>query len=76
LARGDSAKGPLPPILLKSGNVVQSIIDTAIEFEVDLIAMPTAGHRGVFDMLRGSTTERVIRHAPWTGCTIPVGLQQ
>jgi hypothetical protein len=26
--------------------------------------MPTAGHRGVLDALRGSTTERVIRHAP------------
>jgi nucleotide-binding universal stress UspA family protein len=26
--------------------------------------MPTAGHHGVLDALRGSTTERVIRHAP------------
>jgi nucleotide-binding universal stress UspA family protein len=39
-------------------------VDAAIELDVDLIAMPTAGHHGVLDALRGSTTERVIRHAP------------
>jgi nucleotide-binding universal stress UspA family protein len=44
--------------------VVQAIVDSAIEFEADIIAMPTAGHHGVLDALRGSTTERVIRHAP------------
>jgi nucleotide-binding universal stress UspA family protein len=71
LSRAASAGGQLPPTLLKSGNVVQSIIDTAIEFEVDLIAMPTAGHRGVLDMLRGSTTERVIRHAPCPVLALP-----
>jgi nucleotide-binding universal stress UspA family protein len=54
----------LPRIMLRSGNVVQAIVDAAIELDVDLIAMPTAGHHGVLDALRGSTTERVIRHAP------------
>src|SRR5262249_55875488 len=29
-----------------------------------LLGMPTAGHHGVLDALRGSTTERVIRQAP------------
>jgi nucleotide-binding universal stress UspA family protein len=43
---------------------VKSIVDAAIEFDVDFIGMPTAGHHGVLDALRGSTTERVIRHAP------------
>jgi nucleotide-binding universal stress UspA family protein len=43
---------------------VEAIVDAAIELDVDLIAMPTAGHHGVLDALRGSTTERVIRHAP------------
>jgi nucleotide-binding universal stress UspA family protein len=52
------------PIMLRSGNVAQTIVDTAIELDVDLICMPTAGHHGVLDALRGSTTERVIRHAP------------
>ncbi len=54
----------LPPVMLRSGNVVQTIVDAAIELDVDLIGMPTAGHHGVLDALRGSTTERVIRHAP------------
>ena len=55
---------PLPPVILRSGNVVKAILEAAIELDVDLIGMPTAGHHGVLDALRGSTTERVIRHAP------------
>jgi nucleotide-binding universal stress UspA family protein len=62
-AASSDAIGRLP-VLLRSGNVVQSIIDAAIEFEIDMIGMPTAGHHGVLDALRGSTTERVLRHAP------------
>ena len=61
----------LPPVMLRSGNVVRSIVDAAIEFEVDLIGMPTAGHHGVLDALRGSTTERVIRHAPCPVLAVP-----
>jgi nucleotide-binding universal stress UspA family protein len=64
---------PLPPVMLRQGNVVKSIVDAAIEFEVDIIGMPTAGHRGVLDALRGSTTERVIRHAPCPVLAIPAG---
>lgn len=63
---------PLPPVILRAGNVVQSIVDAAIEFDVDLIGMPTAGHHGVLDALRGSTTERVIRHAPCPVLAVPV----
>jgi len=55
---------PLPPVILRSGNVVKAIVEAAIELDVDLIGMPTAWHHGVLDALRGSTTERVIRHAP------------
>jgi nucleotide-binding universal stress UspA family protein len=54
----------LPAVIVRSGPVVQSIVDAAVEFDTDLIGMPTAGHHGVLDALRGSTTERVIRHAP------------
>ena len=54
----------LPTIILRSGDVVKSIVDAAIEYDVDLIGMPTAGRHGVLDALRGSMTERVIRHAP------------
>jgi nucleotide-binding universal stress UspA family protein len=59
-----ASSSALLPVILRSGNVVQSIVDAAIELDVDAIAMPTAGHHGVLDALRGSTTERVIRHAP------------
>jgi nucleotide-binding universal stress UspA family protein len=62
---------PLPRVILRSGNVPTTIIDAAIEFDVDLIAMPTAGRHGVLDALRGSTTERVIRHAPCPVFAIP-----
>jgi nucleotide-binding universal stress UspA family protein len=63
--------GPLAPVILRHGNVAQSIVDAAIEFEVDLIGMTTAGHRNPLDALRGSTTERVIRHAPCPVLAIP-----
>jgi nucleotide-binding universal stress UspA family protein len=49
-------------ITLHSGDVVGSIMNAAQQ--VDLVAMTTAGHHGFLDALRGSTTERVLRHAP------------
>jgi nucleotide-binding universal stress UspA family protein len=63
--------GPMPTVMLRHGNVVQSIVDVAVEFEVDCLGMPTAGHRNVLDALRGSTTERVIRHAPCPVLAVP-----
>jgi len=66
----------LPPVILRSGHVVQSIVDAAIEFDADVIAMPTAGHHGVLDALRGSTTERVIRHAPCPVLALPAAFRR
>ncbi|MCC6777409.1 MAG: universal stress protein [Hyphomicrobiales bacterium] len=68
-----AAQRHLPPVILRSGNVVGTIVDTAIELEADLIGMPTAGHHGILDALRGSTTERVIRHAPCPVLALPTG---
>jgi nucleotide-binding universal stress UspA family protein len=59
-------------VILRTGDVVQSIVDAALEYDVDLIGMPTAGRHGIFDALRGSTTERVIRHAPCPVFAVPV----
>ena len=59
------------PLILRPGNVVQTILDTAVEYDVDLICMPTAGHHGILDALRGDTTERVLRHAPCPLLAIP-----
>src|SRR5262244_1924562 len=45
-----SASAPaLPPVMLCSGPVVDAIVEAALEFEADIIAMPTAGHHGVLD---------------------------
>jgi nucleotide-binding universal stress UspA family protein len=60
-----------PAVILRSGDVVQSIVDAAVEYDVDFIGMPTAGRHGVLDALRGSTTERVIRHAPCPVFAVP-----
>ena len=46
-----SNRQSLPPIMLRSGNVVEAIVNAAIEFDVDLIGMPTVGHHGVLDCL-------------------------
>jgi nucleotide-binding universal stress UspA family protein len=46
------------------GPVVETILRVAQEGHVDMIAMPTAGHNGFLDALRGSTTEQVLRQAP------------
>jgi nucleotide-binding universal stress UspA family protein len=72
VVRGSTAHAPaLPAVMLRSGNVVSSIVDAAIELDTDMIVMPTAGHRGLLDALRGSTTERVIRHAPCPVFAVP-----
>ena len=46
------------------GPLVETILHVAQERQMDLIAMPTAGHQGLLDALRGSTTERALRQAP------------
>jgi len=59
------------PVILRSGSPVLSILEAADEFDVDLIGMPTAGHNGVLDALRGTTTERVLRRAPCPVLAVP-----
>ena len=70
----NAAVPALPAVILRSGDVVKSIVDAAVEYDVDFIGMPTAGHHGVLDALRGSTTERVIRHAPCPVFAVPSAL--
>lgn len=48
---------------LADGPIVDTILRLGAERGVDLIVMPTAGHQGFLDALRGSTTERVLRRA-------------
>ncbi len=49
------------------GEPVNEILAAADRHAADLIVMATAGHEGVLDVLRGSTTEQVLRRA---GCPL------
>jgi len=47
---------------VRSGEPVEEIVAAANEDDVDLVVMATEGRRGVVDALRGTVTERVLRH--------------
>jgi nucleotide-binding universal stress UspA family protein len=57
--------------LVAKGDPVEWILATGADFDVDLIVMMTEGHTGLFDLLRGSTTERVVRGARCPLLAIP-----
>jgi nucleotide-binding universal stress UspA family protein len=57
--------------LRREGEVVPNILDLAQQ--ADLIIMATEGRHGVFDALRGSVTDRVVRDAPCPVLAIPIG---
>lgn len=52
---------------VSSGKVNEEIIRISKEFKSNLIVMATHGHEGFLDMLRGSTTEQVLR---LSGCPV------
>jgi nucleotide-binding universal stress UspA family protein len=54
-----------------AGSPVETIVEEAKSWEADLILMATAGHQGFLDVIRGSTSERVLRHAPCPVLTVP-----
>lgn len=45
------------------GDPAEWILAAGADFDVDLIVMMTEGYTSLFDLLRGSTTERVVRGA-------------
>ena len=57
---------------LRDGNVVDQIIAVAKEARADLIVMGTRGHDSIGDLLRGSTTERVVRQAACPVLAVPI----
>jgi nucleotide-binding universal stress UspA family protein len=61
------------PLMMRTGPVVDTILDVARSVKADLIAMPTAGRHGLLDAVRGSTTARVLDDARWPLLTVPVG---
>lgn len=43
-----------------SGNVIEEILKKSKQTNADLMVMPTCGHNGILDILRGGTTERLL----------------
>jgi nucleotide-binding universal stress UspA family protein len=54
--------------------VIQSIVATAKRADADVIVMSTDGRNEFLDALRGSHTERVLRHGVAPLLTVPVGV--
>jgi nucleotide-binding universal stress UspA family protein len=55
----------------RTGPVIEAILDAAERVEADVIVMPTAGEQGLLEMLRGSTTEQVLRRARCPVLAVP-----
>jgi nucleotide-binding universal stress UspA family protein len=55
----------------RDGEPVEEIVAAAELVRAELIVMPTEGRHGVFDALRGSTTERVLRRARCPVLAVP-----
>ena len=58
--------------IVKSGNVIDSIVHMASDMDTNLIVMSTDGRNGFLDALRGSHSERVLRRTPCPLLAIPV----
>ena len=56
----------------RTGEVIHGILDTAQRSAANLIVMTTDGRNGFLDGLRGSHSERVLRHAPAPLLAVPV----
>ena len=57
----------------REGEPVDEIVSAAERVKAELIVMPTEGRHGVFDALRGSTTERVLRRIRCPLLAVPAG---
>lgn len=57
---------------VRGGDPVEQILAMANALNTDLVVMSTAGHHGLFDALRGSTTERVLRKLACPLLAVPV----
>jgi nucleotide-binding universal stress UspA family protein len=60
-----------PDLNVQPGDVVPSILRAARQAGADMIVMPTAGHHGFIDALRGSVTQRVLHDAPCPILALP-----
>lgn len=60
-----------PGLVTLKGEVVPTILGAARDIKAGMIVMPTAGHHGFIDTLRGSVTQRVLRDAPCPILALP-----
>ena len=58
--------------IVRSGDVIDAIVQMASYMTTDLIVMSTDGRHGFLDALRGSHSERVLRRTPCPLLAIPV----
>jgi nucleotide-binding universal stress UspA family protein len=58
--------------IVRSGNVIDAIVQTARDMASHLIVMSTDGRNGFLDALRGSHSERVLQRTPCPLLAIPV----
>jgi nucleotide-binding universal stress UspA family protein len=75
---GDMPALNTPPVtgwrwdrVTKGGDVIETIVDTAVRTKADLVVMTTNGRDGFLDALRGTHSERVLRRAPCALLAIP-----
>jgi hypothetical protein len=57
--------------IVRSGDVIDAIMQTASDMATNLIVMSTDGRNGFMDALRGSHSERVLRRTPCPLLAIP-----
>ncbi len=60
----EQPEGPVYRKMIKVGRASAKIIEAAIELDANCIVMGTNGASGVQELLSGSNTSRVIKHAP------------
>jgi nucleotide-binding universal stress UspA family protein len=58
-------------LVVRRGDVVNEILKTEEDWHPDLMVLATQGHLDFLDVLRGSTTERVLRGAHCPVLTVP-----
>lgn len=64
VARNEIEEAIPSETLVRNGGAAREIVAAARELECDLIIISTHGHTGLKHVFLGSTTERVVRHAP------------
>ena len=69
-AKAHRSRGFQVEVLVERGDPAEVISERAAEHEVDLIVMGTRGHSKIRQILLGSTTERVVEHAPCPVLTV------